>query len=192
MTWYGFDRARKRLSDYGDMSDGDLRRLWETLWFDKSPRVDADLATRFTKALDCMLDYRPANAIETIGMIILYDQIPRNVFRGTPKAYVYDALALRFAKEFVAAKQTCPLFVRVTLVLCFIHSEDLSDQEWAAKEVAVLLKQHPHCSVLPTLKEISLRHMERVSCFGRIPERARIKGLDLTDAERLYLQEAKL
>lgn len=66
--------------------------------------------------------------IDTIGLIILFDQIPRNIFRGKPKAWATDPLAQSLAKGLRSNKETyskLPLHFKLTLCICMLHSECL-------------------------------------------------------------------
>lgn len=66
-----------------------------------------------------------------MGLIILFDQIPRNVFRGKPKAWATDPLAQSMAKKMRSDKgiySVLPVQFRLTLCICMLHSESLADQ----------------------------------------------------------------
>ena len=62
-----------------------------------------------------------------IGVIILCDQIARNVFRNSARAYALEALARRLINPLLEEFDSLPVPVRVTLILVLIHSEDLAD-----------------------------------------------------------------
>ena len=64
---------------------------------------------------------------EAIALIILFDQIPRNVYRGIDKAYAYDHISLALARSLVPFSADLPLCMRLTLTICLFHSEDLPD-----------------------------------------------------------------
>ena len=66
-----------------------------------------------------------------IGVIILCDQIARNVFRNSARAYALEALARRLIKPLLEEFDSLPVPVRVTLILVLIHSEDLADWGFA-------------------------------------------------------------
>jgi len=49
--------------------------------------------------VDHFLHFQPTNLLEKIGLIILYDQITRNIYRGSAKAYEHDSIARDIALE---------------------------------------------------------------------------------------------
>ncbi|MBS1889952.1 MAG: DUF924 family protein [Actinobacteria bacterium] len=66
-----------------------------------------------------------------MGLIILYDQIPRNIFRGRPEAWATDPLAQALTKSLRSDKEVyckLPIHFRLTLCICMLHSESLEDQ----------------------------------------------------------------
>ena len=117
-----------------------------------------------------------------LALLILLDQVPRNIFRGTAHAYATDALARAFARQCVAAghdTQVDPL-LRLFFYLPFEHSEDLGDQE-----VSVQLHQS-----LPGAHSDgwARKHYEVIREFGRFPHRNAALGRTSTPAEVAYLQ----
>jgi uncharacterized protein (DUF924 family) len=190
MYWYGFDKVRHNVADY-TMPPAALREQWDNVWFAKTHEVDEFLRHRFMEIIPRMMYYQPSNGIEFMGKMILYDQVVRNVFRGRPEAYNYEHISLAMAKQVVqdASYGVMPLFAKISVILVFIHSESLADQQ-IARQAIIVLRQDPAfqgIGLLRTLTEISDRHTARIELFGRLPERASIKGLPLTDAEKLYL-----
>lgn len=66
-----------------------------------------------------------------LALIILLDQVPRNIFRGTPQAYATDSMALSIAQYAIDKgwDQSFPTVQRRYMYSPFNHSEDLRDQE---------------------------------------------------------------
>ncbi len=63
-----------------------------------------------------------------VGLAVLCDQVSRNVFRGTPAAYRFDGLAKRIAEaELRPIFDKLPVAIRMSVVLIYIHSEDIDD-----------------------------------------------------------------
>ncbi|KAJ1504529.1 hypothetical protein HMI56_001589 [Coelomomyces lativittatus] len=52
-----------------------------------------------------------------IGAIILLDQFPRNMYRGTGKAFAYDHLACMLSKKLIHRLNSFPMNQRGTLLL---------------------------------------------------------------------------
>lgn len=195
-TWYGFDKLRSSLDRYA-ATDCKLRDQWDALWFSKLPAVDAGLCARFGDLLlrmepgDADESFVPQGDIETLAVVLLYDQISRNVFRGRHRAYAFDALAREYARPLLQRFSALPLFAQVTLVLVCVHSETLADHHAAQCMHAELVAAHPHDALITrTLARIVRVHREQVEAFGRLPQRALTKGFageQLSAAERAFL-----
>ena len=103
-------------------------------WFRGGPHVDAALRVRFEHDL-LMLEHRPAqeflaDAQIARAAILLFDQLPRNLYRSTARAFAFDPLALsicRGALEREYDRGLSPL-ARQFLAMPLMHSEHVSDQ----------------------------------------------------------------
>ncbi len=153
-------------------------------WFRKDPAFDAEIARRFaglhqTAAAGALGDWRDS-ARACLALILLLDQFPRNMFRGTARAFSTDALALDAAKHAVQAGYDRSLndVERTFVYLPFEHSEDLADQERALK----LFAGHPNY-------EWARRHWEIIRRFGRFPHRNAVLGRQSTPAEIEFLEK---
>ena len=101
--WFGTQKPLKQISSCR------LRELWTELWFAKGDRrshVDEHL-NRFKPLLDCEWVQQDCHAWKELGLLVLYDQVPRNVYRGTSQAYAYDHKALDLAKMHCGSKKPC-------------------------------------------------------------------------------------
>ena len=74
-----------------------------TVWFRATPQFDAALAERFASDYDRAAagTYAPWRAAPQtcLALILLLDQLPRNLFRNSPRAYLTDAVARQIAGE---------------------------------------------------------------------------------------------
>lgn len=189
MFWYGFDKLRKDLHKY-ECTESTLRKQWDEVWFSKTKSIDDIIRNKFQHLIDSMQDYKPIGIQAKIGKMILYDQVPRNIFRGTGQAYQYDNIAKETAYDLLEHhKSNLPLFVLVSVILTLIHSEDIEDHENVLQLLHEdgLLPSPDKSGVVKTLHEIAKRHRERVQLFGRLPERAKIKQYCLTTDEQTFL-----
>merc|ERR1712130_69809 len=126
---------------------------------------------------------------EKVMIIILFDQITRNIFRGTSKAYRYDEIALKMTKKIISSKEQFDKMhdhIKIFLILPLIHSENILDVKLAQS----LCDQH---FIYPydwnySLKGICKNHYDRVTLFGRIPERQKKRGKENTQKEKAYLK----
>lgn len=106
-----------------------------------SPADDAyvrkHLAESYHAASDGSLDsWISAGAGEgALALILLLDQVPRNIFRGTSRAYATDAKAASVARYTIEHgwDKRRPAIQRRYLYSPFNHSENLSDQEMSVK-----------------------------------------------------------
>ena len=163
------------------------REAGPTKWFRGGAAFDRECETRFYDAhfaaalrtLDAWIE-TPDGAL---ALLILLDQIPRNIFRGTAHAYATDMLARDFARHAIAAghDQHFDEDLRVFFYLPFEHSEDLEDQELS-------LRLHGN---LPgrNADTWAKKHYEVIRTFGRFPYRNAALGRTSTSAELTWLRE---
>lgn len=153
-------------------------------WFQKDPAFDAEIARRFlalheVAAAGGLADWRRSPG-DCLALIILLDQFPRNMFRGTAKAFATDAMALDAAKHAVdtGLDRSMSEVERTFAYLPFEHSENLADQERALE----LFAGNPNF-------EWARKHWEIVRRFGRFPHRNAILGRESTAAEIEFLKQ---
>ncbi|WP_181704571.1 DUF924 family protein [Chthonobacter rhizosphaerae] len=116
----------------------------------------------------------------TLALLILLDQIPRNVFRGTPRAFATDDKALAIARRAMEEgfPRAYPKDVRVFFYLPFTHAEDMAAQEICVDMTRPLGMEVYHYALI---------HMDAIRRFGRFPHRNAILGRPSTPAEEAYL-----
>lgn len=161
------------------------------LWFFKNPETDQLIHDRFWAA------YQRAIAGELVAwehspqgclaLLILLDQVPRNVFRGTPQAFASDEQALALAKMAIAQgfdRQVVPI-QRIFFYLPLEHSESLADQTQSVELFRQLVAEAPDLS---DPYDYAIRHYEVVARFGRFPHRNAILQRETTPEEAKFLQ----
>jgi uncharacterized protein (DUF924 family) len=157
------------------------------LWFKSDPGFDRVLAARFAadyeKAAAGAYDAWQDEAESALALLITLDQFPRNLFRGTPRAFESDTKAQGMATAAVARgfDQAVPPQRRLFFYLPFEHAEDLALQQRSVDLIT------PLATVLPGVDHYAQRHMELIRAFGRFPHRNEILGRESTAAERAYL-----
>jgi uncharacterized protein (DUF924 family) len=116
-----------------------------------------------------------------LALILLLDQFPRNLFRGTPRAYATDAAALAAAERAVAREhdRAVPPDLRAFVYMPFMHAEDLGHQE---RGLALFLALGD-----PEQIDSAHEHRDLIRRFGRFPHRNAILGRAETAEERAYL-----
>ncbi len=170
---------------------GDVLRFWfETLtpaaWFRRDAAVDAEIRRRFADLharLAAADHIEPRNARTALATVIVLDQFPRNVFRGTPQAFASDAKARQMTKAAVAAGLDLHLDTdgRVFLYLPLEHSEAADDQRLSVALISAL------CDANYT--KFALAHKVIIDRFGRFPHRNAILGRMSTPDEIAFLAE---
>jgi uncharacterized protein (DUF924 family) len=119
----------------------------------------------------------------TLALLILLDQFPRNVHRGTAAAHAADGRARAVAAKAIALGQDLrvPEPERQFFYLPLMHSESLADQERSVRLCLTRLTE----TGAENLKH-AVMHREVIRRFGRFPSRNRALGRPDTDAERVY------
>jgi uncharacterized protein (DUF924 family) len=118
-----------------------------------------------------------------LAEIIVLDQFSRNMYRGDPRAFENDALALALAQEAVAAKADVSLSLdeRAFLYMPYMHSESAAIHAVAQD----LFRDHAPQGTY----DFELRHKAIIDRFGRYPHRNAILGRESTPEELAFLKE---
>lgn len=184
--WFGLDADDKLTAD-----------RQAKLWWSKDEALDAGMRERFGPWLDQAAAHRLDGWAETaagrLALILLTDQFPRNIHRGTPQSFAYDALARTWCKEGLREGVQAKLrpVERVFFYLPLEHSESLADQEQAVALFAELLEGVPEAQreTFRGYYDFAVRHREVISRFGRFPHRNQILGRESTPEELVFLQQ---
>jgi uncharacterized protein (DUF924 family) len=156
-------------------------------WFKPDPAFDATLKERFAaqveRAGSGALDAWRANADGALALVLLLDQMPRNIWRGTPRAFAFDGRAREIADHALAMgfDRDAPVDRRLFLYLPFEHSEALADQERSVRLFEALGD--------PDYLDYAVRHRDVIARFGRFPHRNTILGRPSTAEELAFLAE---
>jgi len=152
-------------------------------WFAKDASFDAEIRRRFLPLYEAAavggLGAWLGSAYETLALIIVLDQLPRNMFRGEARAFAADRLARDAARALLPALATLSQEEQLFACLPFEHSESLEDQDLA-------------CELMKNFSEEQLRyaqrHREIIQRFGRFPHRNAILGRASTAEETEFLE----
>ena len=147
----------------------DERGTPQKRWFVKNDALDREIRRRFLplheEAAAGTLAHLKENAADCLALVVLLDQFPRNMFRGTPQAFATDRLALELARYAVARGFDRDLLAveRLFFYLPFEHSESLADQDRACELTRPLDLLEPGLEAY----RYALAHRDIIRRFGR-------------------------
>lgn len=165
------------------------------LWFARHDHFDAEIHRRFAgwparAAAGEFAHWRAAPA-SALALVLCLDQLPRNLYRGTPQAFAYDESARHETHAAVAAGYPLQLH---PVPACFFflpyeHAEDLDWQRHCVPGYRELqARAEPALyTLLGRFVEAGEEHRDTVARFGRFPHRNAILGRDSTPEELAYL-----
>lgn len=143
-------------------------------WFGGGPEFDQAVADIAGEWLPALRSLPPSSFLSdkdsALAGIILFDQVPRNLHRGTAEAFATDALALAIARGVVARDwdQSWDDQRRTFAYLPFEHSEDMDDQRESLRLFSQLSD--------PVSLDFAQKHYDIIQRFGRFPHRNDILG----------------
>jgi uncharacterized protein (DUF924 family) len=174
-------------------------------WYGKDAAIDSEIRAMFEPDLLGVLSRRAAWEEEVeawaraprgmLALAILLDQLPRNMYRGTPRMYAYDDLALPTARDAIArhAPLDLPLLQRMFLYVPLMHAEDLATQREMVRLFETLAEDAARRSpgsrdFFANALGFARRHADVIERFGRFPHRNAILARTSTVEEEEYLR----
>jgi uncharacterized protein (DUF924 family) len=170
-------------------SADDVLAYWRALgpqrWFVKDAAIDAEIRNKFQTlyiaALAGSLGHWENDASGALAHVIVLDQFPRNIFRGSAAAFAADPLAREVAGRAIGRgfDRQVTTAERPFFYLPYMHSERLADQERccdlcrAAGDVGTLQYAELHADIIRR--------------FGRFPHRNAVLGRVTTAEEQAFL-----
>lgn len=164
-----------------------LHEVGEEGWYKGGEALDALCRDRWLDlwqaARDGGLDHWVEGTPGTLAFLVLTDQLPRNMFRGTADAFATDAQARAAAGKALEAgwDMGAPEPERQFFYMPFEHAEDIADQDLAVALMAERLPADPD-NLLH-----ARAHREIIRAFGRFPTRNAALGRVTTSEEQVYL-----
>lgn len=172
------------------MRPEDVSAFWlaagPTRWFNKEAAFDGELSVYFRAALaEARLgafDHWGDKPEGALGLVILLDQVSRNVHRNSPLAFAADRKALTLAKSWIGHgyHHALPAPIAKWFILPYEHAEDLD-----AQHRGVALFQSIGLSEMAYWAQI---HLDIIAKFGRFPHRNAILGRTSTPEESAFLK----
>ena len=160
------------------------------VWFRATPEFDRYLVDHYTgvheRAAAGDLDRLKQTAEDCLVLIMALDQFPRNIYRGTPRAFATDAKAREVAVHALdmGYDRGFSRWPRTFIYLPFEHSERLTDQERALVLYGSLGNEDS--------MRAAVGHHAAIKRFGRFPHRNAVLGRPNTPEEEAYLEDPPL
>lgn len=169
-------------------------------WYKKDEKFDQEIRQRFegdlVKAKSGAYKSWEDSGPGRLALIILFDQFSRNMYRGTPKMFETDSLALdltmRSIKDF--RDQQLQIIDRVFLYMPLQHAENHAAQETSLKQFQSLIDESqlktPHnTAYYEYTLDYAKQHHAIIGRFGRFPHRNSILGRPSTAEESDFLKK---
>jgi uncharacterized protein (DUF924 family) len=159
-------------------------------WFADDPALDAQIRDTFQSVYEDAVSGKLKAWEDTpqgmLALMLLFDQFPRRMFRGTTRAFETDELAVDLARGAIIKHFDDRIDKQYKLLfyLPFLNSENMGDQRLALFYIRERAKENEWLS-------LAEQNFEIVQRFGRFPQRNPILGRDPTPEEAAFLARAK-
>ncbi len=164
-------------------------------WFGGSRSFDDTIRRAYSdlpdRALNNEFDHWQSDPLFATSLILILDQFPRNMYRGTARSFAYDDKARRVAQVAIDLGidgKVHPLEA-IFIYLPFEHSEHPKDQVTSVRLFKRLAQNAPteFREHLESAAEHACKHRDIIAKFGRFPHRNQALGRSTITAEKTYL-----
>lgn len=174
-----------------------------TAWFGTDPHAIDERWFKASEAFDRLLHDHFADTVEAAlqgglpawehtldgrrALLLVLDQLPRNLFRGTARAFAGDARALALTERMLAQGDDAPTLTapqRWFIYMPLMHAETLAAQDLCVQRFEALASEDPR---LASALDYARRHRDVIQRFGRFPHRNEALDRHTTDAEAAFL-----
>jgi uncharacterized protein (DUF924 family) len=182
---------------FGELtSPGDHLPNTGELWFRQSDETDRHVSEAYGSFIEEAAgkdwDMSGLSREESLGLVVLLDQFPRNIFRNSGKQFAFDEKA----RDITAALTSGGLgrfypIERDALSLVFQHHEDAEAQDIAVLMAAELAVSGPEnmLDMHRSFLDFACKHRDLIRKFGRFPHRNAHLGRTSTPEELAFIQE---
>lgn len=172
-----------------------------SLWFESNPQLMGQQAEAIRAGFQTLVERASRGELtgwadsprRRLSLIILLDQFPRQIYRGTPQAFAYDseALALALSGMQSAADGALNIVERMFFYMPLQHAESTEVQDESVSAYRRLVAESP--AELKSTFEGSLQYAEEhralIRQFGRFPQRNSLLGRESTPEELAFLKK---
>lgn len=171
-------------------------RFDHALWFHGGDEVDEEIRRHFEPLVERAgrgeLDAWLAAPRDALSLVLLLDQFPRNMYRGTRRAFAHDPRAMAAAEHALARGFDRELAPAESLFLftALVHSESVADVRRAHAGIAALVTRCTRAQqrFARGWQTSTLKHLDVLERFGRYPHRNALLGRPNTPEEEAFLQ----
>jgi uncharacterized protein (DUF924 family) len=164
-------------------------------WFGEDGPRDEEMRERWgelvTAASEGKLDFWTKTARGRLAVIVLLDQMRRNIYRGTAAAFQHDGRARYLMRDGVSRLMDLKLtpIERLFFYMPLQHAESLDDQELAVDRFLQLEREvaSEHREIFAGFRKYAQLHRDIIARFGRFPHRNSILGRRDTPEEAAWL-----
>lgn len=185
---------------FGELSNELPGDEHKKLWYHATPKDDAYIRAQFLslyeQATQRHLDNWLGSAQGTMALIILLDQMPRHIFRGSDRAFIADHLALEYCLFGLEKGYDKQLYL---VERCFFYHPLEHAEDFALQQRCVHLFQRMQQTYIDQDHQIFIRqsldyaqqHLDIIARFSRFPHRNEVLGRESTLEEIEYLKTAE-
>jgi uncharacterized protein (DUF924 family) len=166
------------------------------MWFRQNDETDETIRQRFGHALaeaaGAEAELESLSRSQQVGLVILLDQFPRNLFRKSAEAFAYDDRARELAGRLIAGGiERFYLEERAFILLPLMHSEDIADQDRCVMLFAAEAVNAPEAwqESFRNGLDFATKHRDLIRRFGRFPHRNAVLGRSTTPEEEAFLRD---
>ena len=178
-------------------SPDEVAKAKNKLWFGKKKSQDTDALNRFGGLVEQALKGELSEWTETpqgwLALVLLLDQLPRMIFRDTPKSFSGDKRAQALVNHGLKLERDLALtpLQRTFIYLVLEHTENLAAQDEAIQRFSDLLPLLPATDreYFNQTLDYARKHRVVIERFGRYPHRNEVLGRESTAEEVEFLKE---
>lgn len=171
-------------------------------WFSGGREFDEEIRSKFEqdylKAKSGELDSWSESKEGALALILLFDQIPRNIYRNTPQAYETDDDALLISVSLITngKDKNYSYLERLFIYMPLMHCEDIGQQYMSRQCFQDLVTENEENSTdnveyYQYHLKYALSYYEQIERFFRFPHRNKILNRESTEAEIDFLTNQK-
>lgn len=180
------------------------------LWFHATPFVDQQISSMFKELVESIAENPIVdNPINSLCSIIVLDQFPRHIYRGTPNAFKYDDVTLKIAEKIIKLNWINDLSVKAEpdsvckpgfgltpiealfVYIVFLHQESIDHvkQSIIGFDRLSKLTEAPNSKIILSFKNSAIKHLEVLEQFDRYSYRNEALGRVSTIEELEFIKK---